>query len=146
MGLDNGFYVRSNYRHLNRRMLPSGIIYPFDDVWEEHMEISYHRKDWGWRNSIMNTFNWKDTNMMTDEEYDALHDHHCVLETPEQVMKLIELTASWMDEEKWENEGDSIWDYQTAREHLMKDLINFTLIYGFMQTNPDVYLEFYDSY
>lgn len=139
MGLDNGFYVKSNRRAITREMLPAGIQYPFDKDYEDGaVEIVYHRKDWGWRNDIMNTFGWHN-NLEDQWKFE--------LDTPEQVMTLIELTAKWMDEERWEDEGNSIWEYNpTARRHLVEDICNFTLIYGFMLTNPDVYLEFYDSF
>ena len=141
MGLDNGFYVRSNHRKLTRDMLPQGLEYPFDD--DSDLEVIYHRKDWGWRDSIMAKFNWKDPNFYDDtEDVDTSY----LIETPAQVMALIELTASWLDEEKWENEGRSIWEYEVARPHLVHDIITLALLYGFMQQNPDVFLEFYDSY
>ena len=146
MGLDNGFYIRSNRRQLTREMLPAAIQYPFDSDMDEYgLEVIYHRKDWGWRNSIMSAFGWR--TIVTQEDWEAVdEDSLYVIDTPEQVMKLIEVTASWLDEEKWENEGDSIWEFEVARKHLIADIINLALIYGFMQTNPDVYLQFYDSF
>ena len=144
MGLDNGFYVKSDKRKITRNMLPEGIQYPFEREFEEKynypVELIYHRKDWGWRTDIMNNFGWRDSNLFDDNS-------HYLIETPAQVLELIELTARWLDEERWLEEGNSIWDYcETARRHLINDIMNLTLIYGFMQSNPDVYLEFYDSY
>lgn len=135
MGLDNGFYVKSNKRAITRVVLPEGIIYPFDQDYGE-VEIVYHRKDWGWRSSIMNAFGWRT----------SLDTYSYEINTPEQILTLIELTASWLDKDRWEDEGNSIWEYEYAREHLITDIINFSLIYGFMLQNPDVYLEFYDSF
>ena len=137
MGLDNGFYVKSNKRKITRDMLPSGIKYPFEKDYEGEVEIVYHRKDWGWRNEIMNTFGWRNA---SEDQWKF------EIDTPEDVITLIELTASWLDGERWESEGSSIWEYKDSRSHLIDDIINFALIYNFMQTNPDVYLEFYDSY
>ena len=135
MGLDNGFIVCSSRRPITRNILPAGIKYPFDGEYSNDAEIIYHRKDWGWRGSIMEHFRWRED---ISEPY--------TIDTPEQVIELIELTASWLDEEKWEEDGHSIWGYENARRHLIEDLMNFTLIYGFMLQNPDIYLEFYDSY
>lgn len=138
MGLDNGFYVKSNKRELTREDLPSGIIYPFDKDYGEGIEIIYHRKDWGWRNDIMRTFGWWN---------DSFTQCKFELESPGSVLTLIELTIEWLDKERWENEGNSIWDYEeTARKHLITDISNLAIIYGWMLNNPDVYLEFYDSY
>lgn len=140
IGLDNGFYVKSDKREITRDKLPEGIQYPFEKDYGEDVEIIYHRKDWGWRTDIMNSFGWRDPNLFDDNS-------RYLIETPAQVLELIELTARWLDEERWLDEGNSIWDYQeTARRHLIEDIMNLTLFYSFMQTNPDVYLEFYDSY
>ena len=118
-------------------MLPAGISYPFEKDYEDVVEVIYHRKDWGWRNDIMRTFGWWNS---------SIDQYKFKLETPEQVLNLIELTAGWLDCERWEDEGSSIWEYSIARKHLIEDIMNLTLIYGFMLANPDVYLEFYDSY
>ena len=137
MGLDNGFYIKSNKRKLTRQDLPAGIIYPFDKDYGEWPEIIYHRKDWGWRNDIMRTFGWWN---------DCLDHYKFELESPGNVLTLIELTAGWLDKERWEDEGQSIWEYDVARKHLIEDISNLAIIYGWMLNNPDVYLEFYDSF
>ena len=138
MGLDNGFIVKSNKRQITRSLLPAGIIYPFDEDYEEGPEVIYHRKDWGWRNDIMRTFGWWDT---------SVDQYKFELESPTDVLTLIELTAGWLDKERWENEGNSIWGYESsARKHLIEDISNLAILYGWMLNNPDVYLEFYDSY
>ena len=136
MGLDNGFYVKSNKRQITREMLPAGIIYPFENDYDNNVEIIYHRKDWGWRDSIMVAFGW-----MTAPENQWKFEL-----TPSKVLRMIELTASWLDRERWENEGNSIWEYDEIRKVLIRDISNLAIIYGFMLENPDVYLEFYDSY
>ena len=51
-----------------------------------------------------------------------------------------------MDEKVWEDEGNSIWTYDEIRPQLERDIINLILIISFMRDNPDIYLEFYDSY
>ena len=138
IGLDNGFIVKSNKRQITRDLLPSGIIYPFDKDYDESPEIIYHRKDWGWRNDIMRTFGWWNS---------SVDQYKFELESPADVLTLIELTAGWLDKERWEDEGNSIWDYEnSAHKHLITDISNLAILYGWMLNNPDVYLEFYDSY
>ena len=129
--------VKSNKRKLTREDLPSGIVYPFDKDYEDGIEIIYHRKDWGWRNSIMNYFGWR---TLEPDQY------RFEIDEPSSILSLIEMTAHWLDKETWENDGDSIWSYDEIRPVLIKDIANFALIYGFMLENRDVYLEFYDSY
>ena len=118
-------------------MLPSGIQYPFEQDYNNEVEIVYHRKCWGWRNDIMNSFEWRN---------DAESHWQFEIETPEQVIIFIGLTALWLDEERWLDDGCSIWTYKEVRDSLVRDICNLAVIYGFMKENPDVYLVFYDSY
>lgn len=136
MGLDNGIVVKSNKRQLTRNDLPTGIVYPFNEDYQNDIEIVYWRKCWGIRNEIMNTFGWR----FIEDQYQF------EIDTPEQVFKLIEIIASWLDEKRWDEEGDSIWEYDTMRSTLITNIVNLSMIYIYMFSNPDVYLEFYDSY
>lgn len=135
MGLDNGAYIKSNKRKLTRDMLPNGIVYPFEKDYCGEIEILYWRKCWGLRDSTLRLFNHMSDN---DYKFD--------IDTPEQVMEWIEMIASWIDEEKWENDGESIWSYDEIKPMLIQNIINLSIIYMFMSENPDIYLEFYDSY
>ena len=133
MGLDNGICVRSNKRKLTKDMLPDTLSYPFSEI-SEDLEIAYFRKYWGMRNEIVGSFQHQD-------EYNTIF-----FETLEQVRKLIGIIASWLNETKWNEEGDSIWEYESAARNLINVIVNLSTIYAFMQNNPDIYLEFYDSY
>lgn len=131
MGLDNGIYVRSNKRKITRDMLPNIISYPFQIA--DDLEIAYFRKYWGMRNEIVGSFD--------HDTYNTIY-----LETPQQVKKLIGIIASWLNEQKWNEEAASIWEYDDAVDNLLRSIINLSAMYTFMEQNPDVYLEFYDSY
>jgi hypothetical protein len=130
-------FVKSNKRTITRDILPAGIIYPSEKDYLDGPEIVYHRKDWGWRNDILETFGWR---FAPEEEWKF------EIDTPKQVITLIELTAGWLDKERWETEGNSIWEYEDAHDNLIHDICNFAIIYSWMKENPDAYLEFYDSY
>ena len=134
MGLDNGFYVKSNKRKLTRADLPQGIVYPFEKDYNNEIEIVYWRKNWGLRWAVMDHFE------------SSVDQYKFNIETPTQVLEFIEIIASFLDKERWENEGDSIWSYEEIRPVLIQNIINLALIYAFMRENPDVYLVFYDSY
>ena len=134
MGLDNGFVVKSNKRDITRAMLPEGIVYPFEDF--SPTEVVYWRKNWGLRNKVMNHFGWRD----------SINEWQFELETSNQVMDLIMIIASFLDPVKWERDGDSIWDFDEIKNTLVQDIVNLALVKAFMENNPDVYLEFYDSY
>ena len=135
MGLDNGFYVKSNKRTITREMLPSAIQFPFNTDYNGDVEIVYWRKNWGLRNAVLDLLNSR-----FSEEY------RFDIDTPETVIEIIGIIGSFLDPEKWESEGQSIWTAEEARPGLIRDIMNFALIYGFMLENPDVYLQFYDSY
>lgn len=135
MGLDNGAYIKSNKRKLTREMLPKGILYRFEKDYCGEIEILYWRKCWGLRDNTLRLFNHMSDN---DYKFD--------IDTPEQVMEWIEMIASWLDEEKWEDDGRSIWSYDEIKPMLIQNIINLSIIYMFMSENPDIYLEFYDSY
>ena len=132
MGLDNGITVKSNRRELTREMLPSEIVYPFNF---NDTEILYWRKNWGLRNTVVHTFPLESG---SDWEY--------IIETPSQVFELIEIIVHFMNKETWEEDGDSIWEYDEILPTLQQDVMNLAIIAAFMKNNPDVYLEFYDSY
>lgn len=126
--------MRSNRRKITRSILPEGLVYPWDEKFdEEGIEILYWRKNWGLRNAVVNYFDG-------DEKYGY------TIETPQQVFDLIRIIVSFMDKNKWEDEGDSIWEYDVILPILQQNIINLAIIASFMQNNPDVYLIFYDSY
>ena len=136
MGLDNGIFVRSNRRTITRDILPEELEYPFNrDYCQEEAEILYWRKNWGLRNVVVNTFPNEDEN-----------NYRYLIETPQQVFELIKIIVSFMNQEKWEEDGDSIWDYDEILPILQQNVINLAIIAAFMKNNPDVYLIFYDSY
>jgi hypothetical protein len=133
MGLDNGIYVVSNKREITKDMLPNIISYPWSSDYKP-VEIAYFRKYWGMRNEILREF------QETDKE------GYTLIETPDQVKKLIGILGSWLNKEKWDTEGDSIWEYEDAANNIIQVIINLSAVYTFMLDNPDVYLKFYDSY
>ena len=133
MGLDNGIYVVSYKREITKDMLPNVISYPWSSD-DKPVEIAYFRKYWGMRNEILREF------QETDKE------GYTLIETPDQVKKLIGILGSWLNKEKWDTEGDSIWEYEDAAGNIVQVIINLAAVYAFMVNNPDVYLKFYDSY
>ena len=116
-------------------MLPEELVYPFDKDYSYGVEILYWRKNWGLRNVVVHTF-------PTEDESDCYY----LIETPQQVFELIRIIVPFMSKEKWEEDGDSIWDYDEILPILQQNIINLALIASFMKNNPDVYLIFYDSY
>ena len=135
MGLDNGLTIRSNKRVITREMLPKELVYAFDRDYGSFPEINYHRKDWGLRNAIVDYLP-----LYNDSDYEY------IIESPHQIFDLIKIIVSFMDKDIWENEGNSIWDYEEILPRLQQDIINLAIMAAFMKNNPDIYLIFYDSY
>jgi len=101
------------------------------------VEIIYWRKNWNLRNAILNS---NAVNSISTSEYEFS------IDTPAQVFELIRIIVSFMNKETWEEDGDSIWDYDEILPILEQNVINLAIIAGFMQNNSDIYLVFYDSY
>lgn len=137
MGLDSGCFVKSNRRKITRDMLPSEINYPFEKDYNDFVEIFYHRKDWGLRNKILNV-------LTIDNENEEKG--YYLIDTPSKIFEIIKIITYFMNKEKWEEDGDSIWDYDEILPILQRDIINLAIIAAFMKNNPDIYLVFYDSY
>lgn len=134
MGLDNGFRVKSNIRKIERKDLPEDIVYPFDEDYNDAPEIVYWRKCWGLRDMVLS--------ILEKEKEKYVYE----IDTTSQIIDIMRGIIDFMNEETWEEAGRSIWTYQEIREKLGYDLVNLSLMIGYMKQNPDVYLEFYDSY
>lgn len=141
MGLDNGFWVKSNRRQLCKNDLPSGIIYTFDDeyssdetVKHERIDIIYWRKNWGLRNAIIDYFDGENSSGVYE------------IDTPEQIDSIVEIIFHFLDRDVWDEEGDSIWDFEHMKSTLHNDIVNLLLIKEWMKIHKDIYVEFYDSY
>lgn len=116
-------------------MLPPIIKYPFDTDYNDEVEIVYWRKNWGLRYGVLDILGKR----FSDE-------YKFEIDKPETVEEIVWLIVEFLNEEKWENEGQSIWTYEEARHGLLRDIINLVAIQVVMEENPDIFLEFYDSY
>lgn len=141
MGLDNGIIVRSGARRITRETLPQGIQYPFGEDFNGDPEIIYWRKNWGLRSAVIRVLKPEEVNLEARK-----FPYSYFAETPADVLNLIEVIAYFLNEGVWETEGQSIWSYEEVRPRLIQDIVNLALMAGFMEQNPDIYLEFYDSY
>ena len=68
------------------------------------------------------------------------------IDTPRQILNIVEIIFHFKDKVAWKDEGRSIWTYSEIEPILQRDIINLTLMVPFIQANPDVYIEFYDSF
>ena len=110
-------------------------VLPFSNSYtEEGEEIVYWRKNWGLRDAVKRVLG------MGQEEY--VYE----IDTPRQILNIVEIIFHFKDKVAWKDEGRSIWTYSEIEPILQRDIINLTLMVPFIQANPDVYIEFYDSF
>ena len=136
MGLDNGFIVKSKDHKLKRKELPSVINYPYEeDTHKGEIHIIYWRKNWGLREEVLRIISHNEK-----EKYKYK------IKDVNEIRKIIDVIAHYLDPEVWEDYGRSIWTFDEARMSLTYDIINLSAIATYMEQHPDVYLVFYDSY
>ena len=127
MGLDNGVVLKTNLE----------IDHPHKS-WDwrmDHQEhdICYWRKFWGFRNAVVTEFHQKSE--CADIQLNA-----------EKVGKLRCVLEEFLDREFYEQNGDSIWDYEDYLLHNIKCCENLTWLQNFLEEHPDEECYFYDSY
>ena len=129
IGLDNGFYVRGV------KKLPRKIY----DGWkgietDGDIELAYWRKCWGIRDEILWTLG---------ADHQGGGDY---LVSREKLKEIIEVLKKFTNKEYWEDNADSIWEYDEFKDNQKQNIKQLRWIYGYMKWHPDVQLFFYDSY
>ena len=131
MGLDNGLCAKN----VNKEHIPSWVKLPFnwDDKYE-YQEILYFRKHWGIRGEIL----WQ---LHCAENNDS--------RTPvdaEDIIPIAKILMQYLDQEYYEENADSIWEYDDARDHIQQSIINLLWLKTYMESHPEVECYFYDSW
>ena len=127
MGLDNGVVLRTNLE----------VDYPFKE-WDwrtdkQEYNICYWRKFWGFRNAVVTEFH--QTEECADIPLNA-----------EKVGKLRCILEEFLDREFYEDNADSIWDYEEYLIHNIECCENLAWLQNFLEEHPDEKCCFYDSY
>ena len=124
MGLDNGICFKDE------------LEIPFDlpvFVKLDDKDICYWRKCWGVRNAIKATLH------MARDEYEYELDE-------EDFPALIKTLEYFLDEKKWKDEADSIWEYKNYIQHHCQNIKNLLWAWDYKSKHPEVSIIFYDSY
>ena len=129
MGLDNGLYAKGI------KKLPRKIR----DNWEGidtngKIELAYWRKCWGIRNEILDALD-------VDRQGGGTY-----LVSREKLKEVIDVLKKFTNKEYWEDNADSIWEYDEFKDNQKQNIKQLRWIYGHMKWHPDVQLFFYDSY
>lgn len=129
--MDNGFVVKN----VHRANVPYWVKLPFDfDMSDGGFDIAYFRKYWGFRGEIL-------SKLHCTEENDS--------RTPvelEDILPIVKILMKYLDKEYYEENADSIWEFEDARENIQQSIINLMWLTMYMDGHPEVECYFYDSY
>ena len=128
LGLDNGIVIKG----IKREQLPSFIKLPWSEDYKDEIELCYWRKCWGIRDVIM----------------DILHGYNQDY-TPidqEDIQPIVRHLYNFCSKEYWDENADSIWEFEDMIPNLIQQLINLTWLKDYMKEHPEVTCHFYDSY
>lgn len=128
MGLDNGFICKN----IKRDEIPSYVRLPWD-CRDEDVEIAYFRKCWGIRGEIIRLLHVKD-------------DEYKIPVEKEDIIPIVKILMKYLDREYYDENADSIWEYDEYKENIQHSIINLMWLRVYMETHPDVTCYFYDSY
>ena len=136
MGLDNGI-VMKKIKKENVLKFPAFVKYEMWDNMQHNaefvdVEIAYWRKCWGIRDVIM----------------DILHGYNQDY-TPidqEDIQPILRHLYNFCSKEYWDENADSIWEFEDMIPNLIQQLINLTWLKDYMKEHPEVTCHFYDSY
>ena len=129
MGLDNGLVCRN----LKRNDIPYWVSLPFD--WrDEDVDLLYFRKCWGIRGEILAKLHCiKDNDSRTPVE-------------SEDILPIVKILMQYLDKEYYDDNADSIWEYEEAYGNIQRSIINLIWLKTYMEAHKDVTAYFYDSY
>jgi len=134
MGLDNGIEAKN----INPADIPGFVTIEEQPYTREKglMEVCYWRKCWGIRGMILGVLFAQN---LPKEQYS--YD----LEWKE-VENIARGLLPFLDKEYFNENAESIWDFEEMQEHLLQDIINLTWLAWYMKSHPEVKVSFYDSY
>lgn len=70
-------------------------------------------------------------------------------ETPveaEDILPIVKILMKYLDKEYYEDNADSIWEYNEYKDNIQQSIINLLWLKVYMESHPDVTATFYDSY
>lgn len=128
MGLDNGIILRD----VNSKELVVNKLFHLDDLGDTSIEICYWRKCWGIRNAIVEKLH------LNDGEESKLD--------VEDIPVIIKILFDFYGQTEWEEDADSIWEWDEFKDTLRQQIFNLMWLYDYMLAHSDAEVIFYDSY
>lgn len=129
MGLDNGIILRD----INPKELVVNKLINLDNLLEDtSIEICYWRKCWGIRNAIVEKLHFNDNE---ESKLDV-----------EDIPVIIKILFDFYGQIEWEEDADSIWEWDEFKDTLRQQIFNLMWLYDYMLEHSDAEVIFYDSY
>lgn len=128
MGLDNGIILRD----VNPKELVVNKLINLDNLEDTSAEICYWRKCWGIRNAIVGKLHFNDNE---ESKLDV-----------EDIPVIIKILFDFYGQTEWEEDADSIWEWDEFKDTLRQQIFNLMWLYDYMLKHSDAEVIFYDSY
>lgn len=128
MGLDNGIILRD----INPKELVVNKLINLDNLEDTSAEICYWRKCWGIRNAIVGKLHFNDNE---ESKLDI-----------EDIPVIIKILFDFYGQTEWEEDADSIWEWDEFKDILRQQIFNLMWLYDYMLKHSDAEVIFYDSY
>lgn len=132
MGLDNGIKVTGIPKE-DKKKIPY-----YEKDWGDFLENGeiepiYWRKCWGLRNVVVSILH-----MDQDEGTKKID--------PEDIPALIRVLKPFLSRDYWDENADSIWEYDEYFQKIYKNLIFLEWLKDYYKEHPEIEVYFYDSY
>ena len=128
MGLDNGIILRD----INPKELVVNKLINLDNLEDTSAEICYWRKCWGIRNAIVGKLHFNDNE---ESKLDI-----------EDIPVIIKILFDFYGQTEWEEDADSIWEWDEFKDILRQQIFNLMWLYDYMLEHSNAEVIFYDSY
>jgi len=134
MGLDNGIIIKG--ANAIKEDLEKCPCFEWDkcDAEQDYQHIAYWRKCWGVRDAILKVLHAPEHG---DGEFVVEYDD---------VPAILRAIKPFLKEKKWEEDGNSIWEYDDFIDTMVDIYIKLTWLADYMNTHKDLQVYFYDSY
>lgn len=129
MGLDNGFVVKG----MRREDVPGFVLLPFTDDGKEDLDLCYWRKCWGLRGEINSVLHLPGDMWECDVDREDLP-------------AVMSVLKRYMSPVYWEENANSIWDWDTIFPNLVQSYINLFWLHHYWESHPEIKVWWYDSY
>lgn len=131
MGLDNGVICKN----IKRNDIPSWVQLPWGrNDYSEDCELVYFRKYWGIRGEILAKLHCTKAN------------ESVIPIDAEDILPIAKILMKYLDKEYYNENADSIWEYEEAHDHIQQSVVNLMWLKMYMEAHPDVECCFYDSW